>query len=183
MRQTRTRIPAHVTVLALLALVAVLTLPGCAASGPEPVDAPGWVTHESVRFGFAVDVPADWPSTAYGETAPEEGFESPDAGIRLQIDGSEEDWLDIFGQAGTLTGYFDFDAHVSTEPFRTDSGLEGTVSLFEEGDEVRLVYSIDEKQLIQSRFLGAFARMDKERYERHKDVIDRIMKSLRQTGT
>lgn len=162
-------------ILALFAGLAVIALAGCPASEQAVTNEPGWLTHESAKFGFAVDYPADWPADVYGEKDPE----SPQAGIRLQIEGNPDEWLDVFGQHGTFNMPFDLDAHVSSERFRTNSGLKGTVSIFEYIDEVHLIYSIDEQQVKQGKLLCAIASVSKESYDRQKDVIDRIIASLR----
>jgi len=149
---------------------------GCRDAGTPATAYPGWTTFESARFGFSVDFPADWPATVDGEDVPE----SPDAGILLHIEGAQDNLLYIFGSVSTSNSTFDFDTHVSTEPFTTSGGLRGTVSLFKGEEEVRLIYTMDRYQLKEARHLGAIARMQPERYERVKETIDRIMDTLRQ---
>lgn len=160
----------------LVIVLVVLFLSGCQASEPvsSPKGEPDWQTHESAKFAFSVDYPADWPVTVHGE----DHAESPDAGIRLQIGGSPDNRLDIFGQHGTFIMPID-EMPVSSERFQTSGGLNGTVTVYQSGNEVRLVYTIDEKLIIHGRFLGAIATMDKVHYEQQKDVIDRIVETLR----
>jgi hypothetical protein len=162
--------------LFLAAALAGLLLSGCRDADMSTTADPGWTTFESGRFGFAVDYPADWPATVDGEDVPD----SPDAGILLLIEGVQDNLLYIFGSVSTYNSPFDFDTHVSTEPFKTSAGLRGTVSLFKSEEEVRLIYTMDRYQLKEARHLGAIARMQPERYERAKETIDRIMDTLRQ---
>lgn len=144
-----------------------------------------WLTHESRKFGFAVDYPASWPALMYGEDVlGGEGavhtFESsPDAGIRLQVAGREEAWIDIFGQHGTLSVPHSDDEMVSAEDFVTESGLEGRLILYESDDHVELLYYIAADQLVSGRFLGTMAKMSKELYEDQEAVLHHILASLR----
>jgi len=116
------------------------------------------------RFGFEVSYPNSWPIEEEKDVP-----SFPDQGVLIYIENNKDNYIRVFGQVSLITIH---DPVSTISDFTTDDGIQGTLSSI----------TIDGKEhiyvVIAERY-GAHVQVTKEVYEQHKDLIMKILKSIK----
>ncbi|WP_438433880.1 hypothetical protein [Gorillibacterium sp. sgz500922] len=159
-------------------LLALLLLSAC--STESKTDSKN-ASYTDNKFGFQLTYPQSWPSDVHEWKEPTATQEaSPDSGIILYVDGNREDNLYIFGQLGTLS--VPVVDQQETEPFKTDSGLTGTLSTSTQNGRVEQTLILDgaalTEQAYAGRSLGAHISVGEKAFKQHKDELLSVLASI-----
>ena len=123
------------------------------------------------RFNFSVEYPVKW--TAKLETFIEPNAEhngSPDGGIRIYVDGKQDESIYIYGQFGQIRTAID---GFHREEFTTNSGLKGLLY----SDEINGKREID--LILGEGFHGAHLSIGSELFNQNKGQIMDVLKSMK----
>ncbi|WP_151734930.1 hypothetical protein [Paenibacillus tengchongensis] len=170
----------------LLLLFTCLCISGCQGneSANRYTKPENYITHDNSRFNFSVDFPDAWEYTLDGmeNYKPEDtGLpeELPQAGVEIIFDNDPEQRIFVYGQNGTIT----WDARENTvvEEIVTGSGLKGKsyTDLSDNNLDIYFVFDDNNFPGYRSRSVGGIIRMNKDVYDRNKDDIELMMKSIR----
>lgn len=172
--------------LILLSLITCSWLSGCLSNEPTTsyTKPENYITHNNSRFNFSVDFPDSWKYEIYGTenyeaTETREAF--PTAGIDIINENDPDQRISVFGQNGTLM--WDAISTTVVEDIVTFSGLNGTMYTDEIQDKIHVYFVFDHNQLFEkgynTRSLGGTIQMSKEVYNKNKDDIELMIKSIR----
>lgn len=131
-------------------------------------------TFQSEDTHFTVRIPKEWTVIDQYRGPNVEGIElSPDEGIKLLLDGNEDNYISIYSQYGTLNPVRD---DYDKENFSTNQGITGT--LYKDKDD-QMYWFLILNQNIAPGFYGAVISFkDREIFhEKEQQIID-ILKSI-----
>ncbi len=128
-------------------------------------------TYENEGFRFSVKYPSDWKTVEAETWEGNDQYEgSPDGGITIYVESDETESIYVFGQSGPKG--IPMSDSIIREEFATETGIEGFL-LKLESDERYMMYLI-----LDDGFYGAILNLSKDCYDRNKNQIINILKSI-----
>ena len=127
--------------------------------------------YKNETYNFTVEYPENW-KTLEAETyeGNEEYEASPDGGISIYVENDETEKIYIFGQSGKIAAET---PNCEKKEFTTDNGTKGVLFITEDNNRYMIHLVLDEG------FYGAALNLSKDCYNKNKDKIIRILKSIR----
>lgn len=127
--------------------------------------------YKNKTYNFTVEYPKQWKVLESGQYDGNEEHEaSPDGGILIYAENDETEQIYVFGQSGKISAET---PNCEKKDFVTDNGVKGILFITETDDRYMIHLVLDEG------FHGAALNLSKDCYNRNKDQIIRILKSIR----
>ena len=128
------------------------------------------ITYTDEHAQFSVDYPSEWKTAVVPWEPATSDFEgSPDNGIKIFIEGNENEFIYVFGSEGKASGYLSY----PQEDFITKALLRGRISYTRQGEEYQVAVILDEG------FHGAILHVGDACLTRNKAQILGILKSIK----
>ena len=128
------------------------------------------ITYTDEHAQFSVDYPSEWKTVIVPWEPATSDFEgSPDNGIKIFIEGNENEFIYVFGSEGKASGYLSY----PQEDFITKALLRGRISFTRQGEEYQIAMILDES------FHGAILHLGDACLTRNKAQILGILKSIK----
>lgn len=131
-------------------------------------------TFKSEENTFTVRIPKEWTVIDEYRNAGGKDFEpSPDEGIRLLLNGSEDNFIRIYSQYGSIN--FDHNNYVE-EAFSTNEGIKGV--LYTDKESLMNLCLVLDQDVVQGNYGVTVSFKDKKKFDEKKQQILNILKSI-----
>ena len=129
-------------------------------------------TYYNKRFNFEVSYPSIWEIYEESDTRVPGADRSPDQGVYIYFDKNKDYYICVFGQVSFINVA---DAGMVASDFTTDDGITGIMYTYTSDNIIDQYIVFNEYH----GYYGMHVRINKELNDKYKDVIDRILKSLK----
>lgn len=140
-------------------------------------------TYRDERFGFEVDYPSVWATEVFGNHD-----YSPDHGIAIYIDMESKNLgklsieskssLDAITVSGFDPSYAETEKNAVKDTIQTNQGIKGTMYTTEYDGKIQRTVVFEESENVLENYVCVLY-MEKDTYERYKDILNNIINSLR----